>query len=693
MKHAIAFSMALMASITTLAAPLQWICDWPEAKSQTFSLYQGETATFEPTFRVNGRTVTNATIEAVWYQTNGMANAWWKLDGATFAPSNDVGAASYRFFVEAKASGDTIYRANGALRMLPSPGFTPNAIEPPVQTLDFATIDVLHAPWATPDDLAAAADELHGAIADVAAAKADATKEVVTTRWRFDATGLILEPDADDSWAADDANYMQYVADRGVYRWTIAGYGAGLCYGGADAAALTNATGAAYTFTRLSATNQYDVAYMDDVAAAVAPLCTIEAAEAMRAAESNRVDSLLGDYLPRTTSAITAAGVTTDYLINSSYAGGIRVRYSSSSLNNYTSYGYRGVTARRNNVGEDWLWDATDANGIVRRKELAGITTEETDPTVPSWAKAATKPGYTAAEVGAATTEDVYRLVAGTNVVLVITNYNSAVHAPSMKLQRLDPETGEYVTYWDETRRHGLTLTNAMDYTDRATNELARTKADRAWGKYTSATGIDAPSDTLWISHPNTVLAPGLDWTREVTAGGEIFVLTSNGMALEFENNPTNAAYFNIASNGETIFRIEKTDSRLVYVNISDCQVVGNYLLVGFTGWRWPTHPLLRVKSDLSNDDWLKEEDAVDNAWAGVARFEWSGDGVNTPFVVSIENITGGDRIFAGFSFTAPGETKIINNGVTDLSGGVYHNGQKYVPTVSGDELKFIRQQ
>ena len=99
------FAIALLASFTTLATPLQWVCDWPEAKSQTFSLYQGETATFEPTFRVNGRTVTNATIEAVWYQTNGMGNAWWKLDGATFAPSNDVGAAAYRFFVEASVPG------------------------------------------------------------------------------------------------------------------------------------------------------------------------------------------------------------------------------------------------------------------------------------------------------------------------------------------------------------------------------------------------------------------------------------------------------------------------------------------------------------------------------------------------------------------------------------------------------------
>lgn len=39
--------------------------------------------------------------------------------------------------------------------------------------------------------------------------------------------------------------------------------------------------------------------------------------------------------------------------------------------------------------------------------ENLGITSEETDPTVPQWAKAPTKPSYTASEVGATTPEDV----------------------------------------------------------------------------------------------------------------------------------------------------------------------------------------------------------------------------------------------------------------------------------------------
>ena len=311
-----------------------------------------------------------------------------------------------------------------------------------------------------------------------------------------------------------------------------------------------------------------------------------------------------------------------------------------------------------------------------------------------------------ASEVGAATSEELaasdrilYALVEGTNIIDVVTNYESAINIPERLLVQIDTN-GERKVVWRESTRHNATIEQLTAALDAATNALANAtaallaaKADRAWGKYTSGLGEYAPADTLWISHPSTVLAGGLDWMKNVTTGGDIFVLTSNGMALEFENNPTNAAFFNIASNGETIFRIEKTDERAVYVNISDVDVVGNYLLVGFQSWAWPTHPLLRVKEDLADAEWLKEEDAVDGEWAGVARFAWSGDGVNVPFVVTIENLTGGGKIFAGFSYTAPGETKIINNGVTDLSKGIFHNNKTYKWVVNGTKLELVEQQ
>ncbi len=139
--------LAFLVAFTALAMPLKWDCNFPEAAAKTFSVYQGETVTFEPTFLVNGKTV-DLDIEGVYIQTNGMAESWWKLDGNTFAPTNDVGAASYRFFIQAADGGaGKNYRANGTLRMLPSPGFVPNALPLPIHTLDFSQVEVKNAPW------------------------------------------------------------------------------------------------------------------------------------------------------------------------------------------------------------------------------------------------------------------------------------------------------------------------------------------------------------------------------------------------------------------------------------------------------------------------------------------------------------------------------------------------------------------
>jgi hypothetical protein len=140
--------LAFLVALTALAMPLKWVCNFPDTKAEVFRVYQGETVTFEPTFRVNGKTV-DIDIEGVYIQTNGMAESWWRLPNNTFAPTNDVGALSYRFFIQAAGEGGKNYRANGTLRMLPSPGFVPNTLKLPVKKFDFSGVEVKNAPWHT----------------------------------------------------------------------------------------------------------------------------------------------------------------------------------------------------------------------------------------------------------------------------------------------------------------------------------------------------------------------------------------------------------------------------------------------------------------------------------------------------------------------------------------------------------------
>lgn len=75
------------------------------------------------------------------------------------------------------------------------------------------------------------------------------------------------------------------------------------------------------------------------------------------------------------TASMTSPGVVTDWLIDNNLYGGVRIRYSSRNLDNYTTYAYNGVAVRRDGATSDYLFDATHTNGIVRRTELASYAT------------------------------------------------------------------------------------------------------------------------------------------------------------------------------------------------------------------------------------------------------------------------------------------------------------------------------
>lgn len=75
-------------------------------------------------------------------------------------------------------------------------------------------------------------------------------------------------------------------------------------------------------------------------------------------------------------------------------------------------------------------YDDTDLSGRITALENAGFITQESDPTVPSWAKASTKPSYTANEVGA--------LPADTVIPVIPTNVSSFVNDAGYLTQHQD---------------------------------------------------------------------------------------------------------------------------------------------------------------------------------------------------------------------------------------------------------------
>ena len=144
-RHFILFAIVFAAALSGVAKTFDVDISTGRPAASNEAYYHGETIEFRA---VRGRSVvTNVEYSCVYYQTNGMDSVWWKTDGLTFHPTNDVGAASYRFFLEGRDDLGRDWHANGLLRLLPSPGFTPNEIELPVARLDFANIEVANDPW------------------------------------------------------------------------------------------------------------------------------------------------------------------------------------------------------------------------------------------------------------------------------------------------------------------------------------------------------------------------------------------------------------------------------------------------------------------------------------------------------------------------------------------------------------------
>ncbi|MCL1922040.1 MAG: hypothetical protein FWG50_13380 [Kiritimatiellaeota bacterium] len=158
-----AFGQAEFTALTAPAQiPLRWETDVARPAPAQFTRYHGDAFRFEPAWLAYGQPLnTNGMTFTLYWQTNGMGSAWFTNDTAAGAfewlPKYDTGASAYTFFI---AAGGNNYQANGTLRMLPSPGLKPNALAPPVPSIDFAQTPFLNAPWLLPAALEGLATEV-----------------------------------------------------------------------------------------------------------------------------------------------------------------------------------------------------------------------------------------------------------------------------------------------------------------------------------------------------------------------------------------------------------------------------------------------------------------------------------------------------------------------------------------------------
>lgn len=258
----------------------------------------------------------------------------------------------------------------------------------------------------------------------------------------------------------------------------------------------------------------------------------------------------------------------------------------------------------------------------------------------------------------------VYRLFSGSNIVMEVTNYNSRVNPPAMKLERLN-DKGIYEVMWTETngleRTYQRAASNTAEQVAALDRKAAETYAPRGWSATTSGLGADAPKDTTWISTPTTVIAGGLEYSKVVTSSGQLWFLRSNGMVANVGGN--SGGYFDIsASDGTSVFSIEKTDSYMAPVDADGISVNGNTVTIRLSVVS-ADHPFLRYAPTFKAPvAWQKEEDGFSSPIA----VSWSGS--SGAWVATVT--TTAKEGFFQFEFFQEGGTKIKSGGVMDVSTG-----------------------
>lgn len=154
---------ALLLPLCAVAAvPFDWVADVDRPAPVPVPVLRGETVDLRAALVRGGRPFDPAADSAtIYWQTNGMGDAWWSAPAAvssnvlsaTFTPAMDPGAALVTAFIGTTGEDGRSYRAWATLRILHAPGAVPNELPLPVPSIDFATVAWTNAPWALPEDI------------------------------------------------------------------------------------------------------------------------------------------------------------------------------------------------------------------------------------------------------------------------------------------------------------------------------------------------------------------------------------------------------------------------------------------------------------------------------------------------------------------------------------------------------------
>ena len=592
--HCTIIATVLAAALSANAKTFDWPIDSPTAGARQFTAYHGETVRFNLQFK---GAMTNLAPVCIYYQTNGMGNAEWfePIPGTVFHPTNDCGAAFYRFFIRCTDPDGVNYSANGSLRMLDSPGFEPSTVQLPVRTLDFSRIEVLNPPWPTADDLA-------------------------------DATNKTLQAAKD--YADDAKSSVEGVTPEMV----------------------TN--------------------IVNDVAPAPGNYAIVSNA-AMNAVQQSgynysRVYFGPTDPIPGTFSWIDWHGMSASF-------GESNTKYLCERIENDGATLHLPMTSGTLALTSQIPSSAADI-GAASSNDLAAAAQNASDALAYSRATYDFQQGNTNA------------WFSGTNYVFGAdaTNKTTFAFEPGMDLATMpcslalmELRDGTTQNVWDQ-RDWTVWYWNFKNAQQEASISArfaaaaefnATNYAPIAWGRRTSSGLANPDQKTLWVDAEKTVLAPGMAWESTVEVSGCAYWTIVGSATL---SGTTNGVITIKDFEGEPVFSIKKTSSRLVYLECgSEIYTHGSDSQgrITFT-MRSSVQPVGEFSTVLDDSLFVSEDDAgcpVDYEWETVSSGVYRIHFLLKPGIVS-------DACFAKFKVEIQGETAVEFSAPQKITGGIIYN-------------------
>lgn len=270
--------------------------------------------------------------------------------------------------------------------------------------------------------------------------------------------------------------------------------------------------------------------------------------------------------------------------------------------------------------------------------------------------------------------------VDGSNVIFSVTNYMSGSYRlDAAKFRLLELREGEYRELYNsrteillhvtnETSRIKSEVDSSLDALSNDVDLRISNKADKDWGKYTSA-GSEAPSNTTYLTSPNTVFAGGMEYERVSVSLGTICVLKNAGAPVYTQGDE---GTFKFQDDGGTnYFGFAKTDSYTIGCNTDDISVANDIVTLTYNVTMSGV-PCIWYTPDLINQPWV-QLNLSDGSQAEGAPVVVSWD-TNPEPGQEVCYINAGNigRGFFKATIEVAGSAKFMTNMPADFSGGIF---------------------